>query len=117
MADQSNRKDFELRLIEKAWKDGVFREALLMDPQGTVESALRGELPAGTKVKVVEETANTIYLVLPAKPDRVPAGQLTEEQFDAVAGGDSDATWCSDCEQNTVCPACSVAATGEKGSP
>jgi hypothetical protein len=38
-------------------------------------------------VKLVEETADTFYLVLPAKPDRAPAGQLTDQQLDAVAGG------------------------------
>jgi hypothetical protein len=35
----------------------------------------------------VEETADTFYLVLPAKVDRGPAGQLTDQQLEAVAGG------------------------------
>ena len=94
MADQTTRREFELQLIEKAWKDEAFRQALRSDPQGTVESVLGGKLPAGLQVKLVEETADTFYLVLPAKPNRVPAGQLTDQQLDAVAGGDSMWTTC-----------------------
>jgi hypothetical protein len=90
MADQTTRRDFELQLIEKAWKDDAFRQALRRDPQGTVESVLGGKLPAGVQVKLVEESANTFYLVLPAKLDRAPAGQLTDQQLDAVAGGWTD---------------------------
>jgi Nitrile hydratase, alpha chain len=93
MADQTTRRDFELQLIEKAWKDDAFRQALRTDPQGTVESALGGKLPAGVQVKLVEETADTFYLVLPAIPDRASSGQLNDQQLDAVAGG---GTWGSD---------------------
>jgi hypothetical protein len=77
----------ELQLIEKAWKDDAFRQALRTDPRGAVESALGSKLPAGLQVKVVAESADTFYLVLPANPDRAPAGELTDQQLDAVAGG------------------------------
>jgi hypothetical protein len=93
MADQTTRRDVELQLIEKAWKEDAFRQALRTDPRGAVERALGGKLPGGIQVKVVEETANTFYLVLPANPDRAPAGQLSDKQLEAVAGGWSD----SDC--------------------
>jgi Nitrile hydratase, alpha chain len=94
MANQTTRRDFELQLIEKAWKDDAFRQALRSDPRGAVEKALGGKLPAGLQVKVVEETADTFYLVLPAKLDRAPAGQLTDQQLDAVAGGGWTDTGC-----------------------
>jgi hypothetical protein len=87
MADQTTRRDVELQLIEKAWKDDAFRQALLTDPQGVVESELGGKLPAGIQVKVLAESADTFYLVLPANRDRAPAGQLTDQQLEAVAGG------------------------------
>jgi hypothetical protein len=87
MADQTTRREFELQLIEKAWKDDVFRQALLTDPQGAVERELGGKLPAGLQVKVLAETPDTFYLVLPANPDRAPAGELTDQQLDAIAGG------------------------------
>jgi hypothetical protein len=87
MADQTTRREFELQLIEKAWKGDAFRQALVTDPQGALERELGGKLPAGIQVKVVAETADTFYLVLPANPDRAPAGQLTDQQLEAVAGG------------------------------
>jgi hypothetical protein len=98
MADQTTRRDVELQLIEKAWKDEAFRQALRSDPQGAVESVLGGKLPAGLQVKLVEETPDTFYLVLPAKPDRALAEQITDQQLEAVAGGGwTDATCVSDC--------------------
>ena len=90
MAAQTTRRDFELQLIEKAWKEDAFRQALLTDPRGAVEKALGGKLPAGLQVKLVEETADTFYLVLPPNPDRAPSGQLSDQQLEAVAGGWSD---------------------------
>jgi hypothetical protein len=96
MAEQTTRREFELQLIEKAWKDDAFRQALRTDPQGVVERELGGQLPAGLQVKVLAESADTFYLVLPANPDRAPAGQLTDRQLDAVAGGWTG-TNCTDC--------------------
>jgi Nitrile hydratase, alpha chain len=88
MADQTTRRDFELQLIEKAWKDDAFRQALLTDPRGALERALGGKLRAGVQLKVVEETADTFYLVLPANADQTAtAGQLSDQQLEAVAGG------------------------------
>jgi hypothetical protein len=92
MAEQRTRREFELQLIEKAWKDAAFRQALVTDPQGAVERELGAKLPAGLQVKLVEESANTYYLVLPANPDRAPAGALADQQLEAVAGGAWTAT-------------------------
>jgi hypothetical protein len=95
MAEQTTRREFELQLIEKAWKDEAFRQALVTDPQGVVERELGGQLPAGLQVKVLAETSDTFYLVLPANPDRAPAGQLTDQQLEAVAGGWTGFTACA----------------------
>jgi hypothetical protein len=98
MADQTTRREFELQLIEKAWKDDAFRQALVTDPRGALERDLGAKLPAGVQVKVVAESADTFYLVLPANPDRAPAGQLTDQQLEAVAGGGwSGQTECGTC--------------------
>jgi hypothetical protein len=58
-------------------------------------------------VKVLAETADTFYLVLPTNPDRAPAGQLTDQQLDAVAGGWSS----SDCGSCSDCPSCAAGCT------
>ena len=97
MAAQTTRREFELQLIEKAWKEDAFRQALRSDPQGAVEKVLGGKLPAGLQVKLLEETAGTFYLVLPAKLDRGPDRQLTDQQLDAVAGGWSAISDCGTC--------------------
>jgi Nitrile hydratase, alpha chain len=97
MADQTTRREFELGLIEKAWKDDAFRQALVTDPQGAVERELGGKLPAGIQVKVLAESADTFYLVLPANPDRAPAGELTDQQLEAVAGGWTGGDSCGSC--------------------
>ena len=97
MADQTAREAFEARMIEKAWKDPSFRQALLTDPRAALERELGGKLPAGLQVKVLAESGDTYYLVLPANPDRAPAGQLTDEQLEAVAGGWTGQTECGTC--------------------
>jgi hypothetical protein len=104
MADPTTRRHAELRLIEKAWKDDSFRQALRTDPRAAVERALAARLPAGMQVKVVEETADTLYLVLPAIPDRTSSGRLSDKQLDAVAGGWSDASDCGTC--GNTCGTC-----------
>jgi Nitrile hydratase, alpha chain len=115
MADQSTRRDVELQLIEKAWKEDAFRQALRSDPRGAVETALGSKLPAGMLVKLVEETANTFYLVLPANPDRAPSGQLTDQQLEAVAGGWTDWTACGTCP--TDCGTCAAGCVAGGGAP
>jgi hypothetical protein len=55
-------------------------------------------------VKVLAESADTFYLVLPANLDRAPAGQLTDQQLEAVAGGWTG-TECATC-QGASCESC-----------
>jgi hypothetical protein len=104
MADPRTRRDVELQLIEKVWKDAAFRQALLTDPRGALERELGAKLPPRVQVKVLAESADTFYLVLPANPDRAPAGQLTDQQLEAVAGGWTG-TACATC-QGASCDTC-----------
>jgi Nitrile hydratase, alpha chain len=70
------------KIIAKAWCDPAFKARLLADPH----AALAGEgisVLAGVTVKVVENTATEVHLVLPPKP----AGELSDEQLATVAGG------------------------------
>ena len=53
-------------LIAEKAKDAAFRKALLEDPKASLETALGGEIPASVKVLVLEESGETVYLVLPA---------------------------------------------------
>jgi len=69
------------QVIARAWSDADFKARLLADPAETLR-AEGIEVPAGVKVKAVENTDEQFYLVIPQKPD-----DLSEEQLDQVAGG------------------------------
>jgi hypothetical protein len=95
MAEQkkpAGRKEFEAQIVKKAWKDPKFKKELLADPKAVLEKELKAvskdaKLPASMKVNVVEETADTIYLVLPRNPKEVVGKDLSDKDLEAVAGG------------------------------
>jgi hypothetical protein len=60
------RAEVEGRLIQRSLAEEVFRQRLLDDPKAAVEQELGTRLPQGVQVRVVEESADTIYLVLPS---------------------------------------------------
>ena len=71
----------EKEIIEKAQSDKDFKKALLDNPKETLIQ-IGVQVPDEVEVKVVEESAKVVYLVLPVNPD-----ELTDEQLDGVAGG------------------------------
>jgi len=79
MSEATGRQEMERMLIEKSVEDEAFRQRLIEDPKAAVEQELGSRLPEGARVVTVEETAETIYLVLPFRS--------TEDQD---AGGLSD---------------------------
>jgi hypothetical protein len=83
------RVEMERRLIERSLQDESFRQRLLKDPRATVEQELSVQLPADVQVQVVEETADTIYLVLPSASPIGEGGELSDLDLEAVAGGAS----------------------------
>jgi hypothetical protein len=91
MSEGSGRQEMERRLIEKSLQDESFRQRLIEDPKGAVEQELGTQLPEEVRVVSVEETQDTIYLVLPGTP---MAGresvELSDQELDAVAGA---GTW------------------------
>jgi Nitrile hydratase, alpha chain len=83
-----SRAEFERGLIQRSMQDETFRRRLLDDPKGTLERELGSALPEGVEVRVVEESADTIYLVLPpGRSADVQAGELSDRELDTVAGG------------------------------
>ena len=89
MSEAPGRQEMERMLIEKSLEDESFRQRLIEDPKGAVEQELGGRLPEGVRVVAVEETSDTIYLVLPSTS---VAGredvELSDPDLESVAGGD-----------------------------
>jgi hypothetical protein len=81
------RVDLERRLIERSLQDESFRQRLLKDPRATVEQELGAQLPADMQVQVVEETVDTIYLVLPEVSPAGEGGEISDLDLETVAGG------------------------------
>jgi Nitrile hydratase, alpha chain len=81
-----DRSEMERRLIQRSLEDEDFRQRLLDDPKGTVEQELGSRLAESTEVRVVEESADTIYLVLPSASVVGEGGELSDRELDAVAG-------------------------------
>jgi Nitrile hydratase, alpha chain len=83
-----SRAEMERRLIEKSLQDKDFRQRLLDDPKGAIEQEMGTRVPEGFEVRVVEESADSIYLVLPsASPLVGEGGELSDEALESVAGG------------------------------
>ena len=84
----SARAEMERRLIEKSVEDESFRQRLIEDPKATVEQELGTRLPEGVRVVTVEETADTIYLVLPSTSMAGAEGvELSDQELESVSGG------------------------------
>ena len=82
-----NLEEARRRLIERSIEDEQLRRKLLSDPKGTVEQELGVKMPEAIAVRVVEETPDTIYLVLPPKASGERATDLSDRELEAVAGG------------------------------
>jgi Nitrile hydratase, alpha chain len=72
------------RIVARTWQDDAFKQRLLADPAAVLqEHGVR--VPPGSKVKVIEDTAQVHHLTLPRKPDA--AAELSEEELAQVVGG------------------------------
>jgi hypothetical protein len=88
-AGGGGRADLEHRIVQKSLEDDAFRRRLLADPKGTVERELGARLPEGVEVRAVEETADTVFVVLPERSAGAGAdGGLSDRDLESVAGGD-----------------------------
>jgi Nitrile hydratase, alpha chain len=87
------RAETERSIVQRSIEDESFRQRLIEDPKAAVEDELGARLPEEVRVMVVEETADTIYLVLPsASPLGGEGGELSDRALEAVVGGISN-TW------------------------
>ncbi len=89
MSEQEGADSREARrnLIRRSIEDESFREELLRDPRAAVERELGTPMPEDVEVRVVEDTHDTVHLVLPPRSSAAERGELSDEDLDALAGG------------------------------
>ena len=96
-AGGGGRAEMERRIVQRSIEDEEFRRRLLDDPKGTLEQELGSRLKESTEVRVLEESADTIYLVLPSASVVGESRELSDKELDAVAGGElvsGDTSFC-----------------------
>jgi hypothetical protein len=71
------------KVIRRAWSDPEFKARLIADPAAVLAGA-GVPVPPGVKVRVVEDTAKLMHLVLPPHEE---TGELGDEALDLVVGG------------------------------
>ena len=83
----NQRQQLEQKLIEKALKDEAFRKLLIENPSAAIEKEFNIKLPESLKLKVLEEDAKTVFMVLPYIPAPGADMELTEAELESVSGG------------------------------
>ncbi len=68
-----------------AAKDAEYRTALMKNPKKVLALQLNQELPDALKVVVVQDTADTLHLVVPYVPKE--GEELSDADLESVAGG------------------------------
>jgi hypothetical protein len=89
-AGGDGRAEIQRRLIQRSLDEEEFRRRLLDDPKATIEQELGARLPEGVQVRAVEETAESVYLVLPSASPLGGGVELSDQELEAVAGGRGD---------------------------
>lgn len=78
----------QMGLVYKAWTDPDFKSALLADPRAAFSDYLKFPLPDKPALKVVEQTDNAFFIVIPQRPEN-----LADSELDQVAGGSGAGTY------------------------
>jgi hypothetical protein len=78
------------KVVAEAWTDDKFKERLMRDPASALKE-FEIHVPAGIKIKVVENTDKVRYITLPPKPTAY-ATELDEKELRAVAAAFTSST-------------------------
>ena len=93
MSDVSMTRGEVQDLITKFAKNTpTYRTALLKNPRAVLEGQLNTRIPESITVKAVEETADTMYVVVPYVAES--GAELSDSALEMVAGGKGDSYDC-----------------------
>src|ERR1051326_2514755 len=73
------------QVLERALKDEAFRKALLTNPRAVLARDYHIQVPETVGIRVVEDTAETLTIVLPPRQEALQ--ELSDAELEAAAGG------------------------------
>jgi hypothetical protein len=87
MALMNQRQQLEQKLIEKALRDEAFKKLLIENPSAAIEKEFNIKMPQSIRLKVLEEDAKTVFMILPYTSGSGESIELTEGELESVSGG------------------------------
>ena len=85
MAEQLSRGEVQELLTKFSKSNPQYRAALLKNPKAVLEGQMGSKIPATITVKAVEESPDTMYVIVPYVPK--PGAELSDGALEQVAGG------------------------------
>ncbi|RPJ84994.1 MAG: NHLP leader peptide family natural product precursor, partial [Acidobacteria bacterium] len=84
------------KIVEQAQTNPEYYDQLMKNPRALMERQLGTAIPGNVNVKVLEETPDTYYIVLPYAPKE--GAELSDADLEKVAGGILD----KECKNSTL---------------
>lgn len=84
------------KIVEQAQTNPEYYDELMKDPRSLMERQLGTAIPQNINIKVLEETPDTYYIVLPYAAKE--GAELSDADLEKVAGGVLD----KKCENSTL---------------
>lgn len=75
------------QVMERSVKDEAFRQQVLSNPRQVLAEEYGVNIPANVSIQIVEDTPNSVHLVLPPKAQIGRMQELSDGELEAVAGG------------------------------
>jgi hypothetical protein len=73
------------QILERAIKDESFRQEVLTNPRGVLAREYNIHVPETISIRVVEDTADTLTIVVPSKQEALQ--ELSDAELEAASGG------------------------------
>jgi hypothetical protein len=86
-AETLSRHDLEAKIVMRCWENEEFRKEFTADPAGAFVKYWAVPAASLPKIVIHEEPGGSWHIVLPPRPAN--AGELSEEELERVAGGNS----------------------------
>ncbi len=84
MTDTPEYENVYGKIIAKAWSDPAYKTRLQADPHAALRE-MGLDPGANVAITVVEDSADTVHLVIPNSP--AGSGEIDEEELAQLAGG------------------------------